>query len=460
MKKLSTFLTLILPVVFVPHTGFARAARRIKVAAGLVPVRTWSAPPQAAQAKTPGWKSRDEYDAFQAMATEKDPNKRISLAEAFLQKFANSDFKANAYVAMMQTYAQLNNVDKAVDAAKKAVEADPDNSDALVYVSFVFPFVFKTDDPDAAAKLSRADADARHGLEVLQKLQKPANVTDEQFNTYVKGQRAILNGGVGFVALQRKDYAAAITSFKAAAEDNPSDVYTFYRLGLAYLYSSPPDYDHAVWSIARAVSLAKASQNPAGTEIEKYLKRAYVNFHGNEQGLSDIIAQAAGSPNPPEGFKVAPMETPKPSGNPNVDAFNQMTFPLKLGGEKAQKTWDALKGQAIELGGFVDSVEKGSDPGTYMVRIDILDQSKSASGVFDLEIKDGTQPNVKNLSTGDPVTFKGTLTAYSAAPNLVLSLNGEITSPLPDQPPAKAKPKPKPKPRTTTRRSTARRTTQ
>ena len=208
------------------------------------------------------------------------------------------------------------------------------------------------------------------------------------------------------------------------------------------------------------MSLAKASQNPAGTEIEKYLKRAYVNFHGNEQGLSDIIAQAAGSPNPPEGFKVAPMETPKPTGNPNVDAFNQMTFPLKLGGEKAQKTWDALKGQAIELGGFVDSVEKGSDAGTYMVRIDILDQSKSASGVFDLEIKDGTQPNVKNLITGDPVTFKGTLTAYSATPNLVLSLNGEITSPLPDQPPAKAKPKAKPKPRTTTRRSTARRTTQ
>ena len=35
----------------------------------------------------------------------------------------------------------------------------------------------------------------------------------------------------------------------------------------------------------------------------------------------------------------------------------------------------------------------------------------------------------------------------------------DFTLHLPDQPPVKAKPKPKPKPRTTTRRSTARRTT-
>ena len=35
-----------------------------------------------------------------------------------------------------------------------------------------------------------------------------------------------------------------------------------------------------------------------------------------------------------------------------------MTFTLKLGGEKAQKTWDALKGQPLGLPGFVDSVVK------------------------------------------------------------------------------------------------------
>lgn len=453
MTKTTALMSLIMLVGVGSSPGRAQAARRRILAAWLGPARASGAPPQAAQAKQPQWKSREEYDSLTAMANEKDPKKRISLAEAFVQKFSNSDFKANAYVAVMQSYQQLGDSSNAIEAGKKALEADPDNLQALSYLSFAFPFVFKPDDPDATAKLSRAESDAKHGLEALQKFSKPPNVTDEQFNQYVKSQRSVFNGAVGFAALQRKDYAAAIASFKAVTEDNPSDFYGFYRMGLAYLFSTPRDYDHAVWYMARAVSLAKAAKDPNGEAFEKYLKQTYVGYHGNDQGLSDIVTQAASSANPPEAFKVAPMETPKPTGNPAIDAFNQMSFPLKLGGEKAQKTWDALKGQPIELAGFVDGVEKGPDATTYLVHIDVLQQSKSVAGVYDIELKDTAQPNVKNLSSGDPVTFKGTLTSYTATPSLVLSADGEITTPLPDKPPVKEKPKPKrrPPPRTTRR---------
>jgi tetratricopeptide (TPR) repeat protein len=412
-----------------------------------------NAPAQAAQAKN--WKSRDEYEAFNAMATEKDPNKKISLAEAFLQKFSNSDFKEGAYMAEMQAYQQLNQADKAVEAGHKALELNPDNLDALRFLSFVFPFVYKADDPEATAKLSRAESDAKHGLEMLQKLQKPANVPEEQFNQAVKGLRAVFNGTVGFVALQRKDYAAAITSYKAASEDNPSDWYVFYRMGLAYLYSNPHDYDHGIWFIARAVALAQAAKDPNAGEFEKYLKQTYIGYHGNDQGLQDIVTQAAASANPPDGFKVGAMEAPKHTGNPLVDGFNDMTYPLKFGGETAQKAWDALKGQALELGGVVDSVEKGSAAGTYLVRIAILDQSKATPGVYDIELKDSKQPNVKNLARGDAVRFKGVADSYTATPNLVLTVAGEVTQPdpLPDKPPAKEKPAP-------TRRRTTHKTTE
>jgi tetratricopeptide (TPR) repeat protein len=448
MSKTTALWSFILLVSISASPLISRAAVRARRAVWLAPVGGWNASPQGEQAKQPQWKSREEYDAFNAMATEKDANKRISLAEAFIQKYATSDFKDSAYVVEMQTYQQLNQSEKAVDAARKALGVNPDNLQALSYLSFAFPFVFKSTDPDATSQLSRAESDAKHGLELLQKLQKPANASEEDFQKGVKQFRAIFNNAVGFVALQRKDYAAAITSFKAGAEDNPSDVYTFYRMGLAYLYSTPADYDHGVWYLSRAVSLAKASKNPAADEIDKFLKRAYVNYHGNDQGLQDIITQAATATNPPDGFKVAQMETPKPTGNPNVDAWNTMTFPLKLGGERAQKTWDALKGQTIELGGFVDSVEKGSDAGTYLVRIDVLEQSKAAEGVYDVELKDSTQSNVKNLQKGDIVRFKGTADSYTATPNLVLTLLGEITTELPDKPPAKAKPRPTPRRRT------------
>lgn len=417
------------------------SAGRLGTALSFGPAPAWAAGPQAAEEKKqPQWQSREEYDAFQAMATEKDPGKKVSLAEAFLQKFSTSDFKDLVYVQTMAAYQQLGDSNKAIEAAQHALEANSNSLEALSYLSFAFPFTFKSNgDPEAVSKLSRAEGNARHGLEVLQKVQKPESVNEDQFNQYIKGQRANFNNTLGFVALQRKEYPAAITYFKTAAEDNPADVYTFYRMGLAYLYSDTPDYDNAVWNMARSVSLAKASNNPAGAEIEKFLSKVYVGFHGNEEGLPEIVAQAASSPTPPAGFKVAPMPTPEVTGNPSVDAFNQMAVPLKLGGPRAQEIWSKLKGQPVELAGFVDSVEKSPDSDLYLVRIDLLDSSKETEGVYDIELKNSTQPNVKNLGSGDGVHFKGTLGAYTATPNFVLTLEkGEINpDEIPDQPRAR-----------------------
>jgi tetratricopeptide (TPR) repeat protein len=441
MKKTTALWTLSLLVSFSFGATAAEHANRSRHSVDLMLVDRMEAPPQAA---APQWKSRDEYDAFNAMTTEKDPNKKIALAEAFLQKYATSDFKSGAYLTEMQAYYQLGKSDQAVDAAQKVLTVDPDNLDSLAFLSYVFPFTFKAEAPDHEAKLSRADSDAHHGLEVLQKFQKPANVTDEQFKQYVDPKRALFNSAVGFAALQRKDYPNAITAYKAAIAGNPSDVYTFYRLGLAYMYSAPPDYDHAIWYIARAVALAQAAKNPAGDDINTFLKRAYINYHGNDQGLADVLTQSAASVDPPDGFKVAPMEVPKATGNQNVDAYNTMTFPLKLGGEKAQKTWDALKGQPLELAGFIDSVVKSPDAAdTYLIRIDILDASKSQPGTWDIEVKDSTQPKVTNLGAGDPVRFKGTISAYTATPSLVLTVDGTLDpDTIPDEPKTKAKPKP------------------
>ena len=419
----------------------------------------WAAPQQAEGQKPAGWSGREEYDAYVALTGEKDPQKRVGLADAFLQKYPSSFVKDTVFVVLMQTYAQLNDIPKAMDAAHKAVQANPDRLDALTYLSFVFPFVFKADDPEATTKLSQAENDAKRGLEALQKVKKPDNASEEQFSQAVKQQRAILNGCIGFVALQRKDYAAAISSFKTAAEDNPADVYTFYRMGIAHISGDPRDYDHAIWNLARSASLAKAGNNPAAGEIEGYLKKVYINYHGNDEGLAGIMAQAAASPTAPEGFKVTQMEAPKDTGNASIDAFNKTFFLLKYGGERAQKLWDGLKGQPFGVGGFVDSVEK-AEGGGYTLRIDVLDASKSAEGVYDIELKDPSQPNVKNLSKGDAVHFQGNIAAYSATPSLVITLdNGKINEDeIPDQPKAQPKAKPKPKTAPAKRTTTKKRT--
>ena len=310
----------------------------------------WAAPQQAEGQKPATWSSREEYDLYVAFSTEKDPHKRIGLGEAFLQKHPDTFIKDNCYVIIMQAYVQLNDVPKAMGAAHKAVEVNPEKLEALNYLAYVFPFIFDPKDPEAESKLAQAEKSARMGLEALQKLKKPEQATEDQFNQFVKVQRSNYNSAIGFIALQRKDYPAAIASFKAAAEDNPADVYIFYRLGIAYISDEPRDINNGIWNLSRSVALAKAGKNPAAAEIEKYLRSVYIDHHGYDEGLAGILAQAATSPAPPEGFSVSQMEVPEDTGNSSIDAFNQDIFLAEIWRRASSEIMGRTKGPGVWSG--------------------------------------------------------------------------------------------------------------
>ena len=99
----------------------------------LVPAGHWNAFPQLGQT-APQWKTRDEYDAFNAAANEAEPNRRIYLAETFIQKFPRSDFRDSAYVLEMRAYAELNDLGAAVYAARRALALNPNNVIAQGYL--------------------------------------------------------------------------------------------------------------------------------------------------------------------------------------------------------------------------------------------------------------------------------------------------------------------------------------
>jgi tetratricopeptide (TPR) repeat protein len=378
----------------------------------------------AGAAKKPAWKSRDEYDAFQAMANEKSPDKRVQLAEAFVQKYPSSDFKDQAYQVEMTTYQQKGDSKQAIEAAKKAVAANPDNITALSYLSFAFPFVFKPSDPDKDTQLTQADQWAKRGLEALQNLQKPANVTQQQYDQFVKQQRANFNSTLGFIAFQRKDYGAALTSLKAATEDNPSDSLAFSLMGQALLQQKPPDTNTAIWDLARSAALAKAANSPNAGPLQKYYEQVYVSQHGSDQGAQDIETQAASSAAPPAGFKVSPPEKHKPTGNQAVDAFYNIEDSLRVGGDQEKQYWQQVKGQPFQYGGAVASTEKGPDPETTIVKIAITDDSKAREGSFDIVLRT-KQADAKYLKKGDLVRFQGTIAEYTQTP-FALTLDGTI----------------------------------
>ncbi len=397
---------------------FLNGAASIKGAPTGVPAGQAAAP-----AKQPQWKSRDEYDAFQAIQKATSPQQKISLANAFLQKYPASDFKAQADILKVQAYQQLNQVSQAISTAQDILKLDPNNLFALNYLSYVFPFTYNPSAPASPAKLTEVENDAKLGLQLLQKQTKPPNMPQAQFEAQIKQVRSDLNRALGFALLQQKDYANAVTYLKAAAEDKPTDSYTLSFLGQAYVYAKPPDYNNGLWYLARGVAMAQQQKTPNAAALEKFFDQVYVRQHGSDAGAKVLLAQAAGSATPPAGFTVASAPKHAKTGNSSVDAFYGIQDALAVGGDQAQQAWSSLKGQPLGIIAFVESVAPGTDPGTYVVRADVVPQDRGTAGDYNLELQTN-QPDAQYLQLGDPIHFQGTIAAYTATPKFVLTLSG------------------------------------
>lgn len=429
MKRMLATLTITLVASLAPFgawgqqagaraTPVANAYQKIQAAPGGLP-----APPQAAPKAT--WKSRAEYDAFQGIVKATSPEAKITAADAFLAKYPSSDFKAQADILKFQAYLQLHSVNKAISAAKSALKEHPNDIikiTALNYLAYAFPYTYKPSDPDASTQLSQAQSEAKEGLQALQQFQKPASVSQDAFESQMKKWRADFNRALGFAALEQKDSGTATTYLKAAAQDNPKDSYTMSFLGQAYLASNPPDYNSALWYLARGVDLAKETSAPNLTAIQKMYNQWYEYRHGSNAGEQSLLSQAESSENPPAGFQVSAPPKHAKTGVTAVDFYHSVQDALGVGGDEAQSAWNQYKGQALAVLGYVESVSQGPDPGTYDVKTDVIPQDRGQTGIyqFDLITK---QADSKYLKLGDPIHFRGTIAAYNMKPNFVLTVS-------------------------------------
>jgi hypothetical protein len=165
------------------------------------------------------------------------------------------------------------------------------------------------------------------------------------------------------------DTAKAIEAGRQAVLANPRYSPGFYNLGVEYLDCKPRDYNQAVWNLARAVALARAGRDSSADDFEKLLKRTYVEYHGSEDGLPAIIAQAANSPTPPEGFAVPylPLYVHTPVSPEDVVQGG-------LGSCYFHSTIAAIAGAHPEK---VQEIIHDNGDGTYTVRFDDGKQEKA-----------------------------------------------------------------------------------
>jgi hypothetical protein len=392
------------------------------------PGQTAVQPQQKKEIKDPA-----EYNAYVGAVQQTDPNAKISGLEAFLQQYPNSVMKEDALELLMVSYQQTNSAAKMSDTANRLLQANPHNVRALTLLAFT---------ERAQQKGQDAEKNAVQGLDSLPQMQKAEGTSDADFQKQKTQIATVLNGIAGFSALQLKDYPTAQKYLRAGVEADPNNLENVYPLALAYLSNTPPDNLNGLFFIARAAHLAK---DPAGKDqITKFGLSKYKKYHGSDQGWNELVASAANTPLPPQGFTITEYVPPTPAEQaadlvktkkPEEMSFAEWELVLSSGKpEDAEKVWNAIKGKSLQMEA---QVMKASPTRLEIAASqDDIDQ-KRADVLLDMT---GPIPARLMPKEGQTLAFEGTPVSYEPSPFVMTMSKGALlTKATPKAAPAKKK---------------------
>jgi tetratricopeptide (TPR) repeat protein len=307
--------------------------------------------------KQPQAKTKAEYDAYLVLFNEQNQSKKVELAEKFMQDYPETEFKPYIYqiqVAgyaalgnaakvvevgerffteipqadnntkkfilqrVMASYQQQNNFEKTVENGEKLLAIDPKDLPSLLTLSSILPERLPQDEEKKNQQLAKAMEFSDKALTEVNALQKPAQITDQQWGEEKNKLLATVHSSIGLVHLNKKEYDKATEQYEKStnlARTNPID---FYRLGIAYSFQARnvgkelgalvseanPDLavkgqkeklftslrDKAIDSLAKSVYLKGVTEQQARGELERLYKSKNSN---SLDGLDALIAQAA-----------------------------------------------------------------------------------------------------------------------------------------------------------------------
>lgn len=373
-----------------------------------------------------------EYNALQAAQSEKDPATRIKLLDAFVAQYPNSTLMQYIYQLYYQAYYQLKNFPKAIEYTDKLV-ALGDKADAPTRVTAIqariqlFGQGFDPKAADAHDQLVKERDAALLGVKLLPDVKKAnRNVTDDQIKTL---QSALL-GAAGQTDVTLKDFPAAIDAFKSQLALNQNDPVASYRLGLAYLQSTPAQSLDGFWALARAVDL----KIPDADKVKDYLRKTIVNYQQPncdsliDAQLNELLQLAANAPVRPSTWSI-------PSAADIQKVAQSSTIitvigDLSGGGDKAKLTWLAICGAEFpEVVGKIIDVKKSDNFVDIMVFTSASSDEIAAATTSNMDVKVWTapppagtpgtitpQPDVARVQKDDEIRFSGTMTSYDPSP--------------------------------------------
>jgi hypothetical protein len=188
--------------------------------------------------------SKAEAEAINGFLTEKDPAAKIAKVDAFVQKFADTQYKSMAYTQAARAAEQMGAGPKVIIYADLAIEADPKGAyEAMLMESAELARSTRENDLDKEDKLGKAEKMAHSGMEIAANAPKPnAQIPDAQWEEIKKEFVGDAHRDLGMVAAVRKKYDVEVAEFKQAVEiPGQPDPATFVRLAAAYNDNKQPD---------------------------------------------------------------------------------------------------------------------------------------------------------------------------------------------------------------------------
>ena len=377
--------------------------RLSKKLTGVIALSVFVAGAWAQAPKAPAWKDQGEYDVYQALTKETDPQKKLDLLSQWEQKYPESDYKGQRVVMTMQTQVAIAAKGSAAGASPADVEAAQKAAQNL------------------ADNLDKYFADEN----------KPAAATADQWKQ-AKEQIAVqAHSTLATVAMNRKTPqgdATAESEYKKVLDLTPNNATASYTLGTLILRLKKVErYPEALYFIARAIDdSGPLALTPAGKKAaEDYLKKAYNGFHGSDDGLADVMKAANTSPLPPAGFTIESVTDIQKKQEGDAAAFATAHPDLAL--------WRSIKTALTAPDGDTYFAQvKGSeippqegDVKFKMFTAKVVSQSSPKELVVNVESAFGDAtlqfetPLKGTIDVGTEFKFKGVVDAYAKEPYML-----------------------------------------
>lgn len=233
------------------------------------------APQANAPAAAPAPASPEEEAAFKAFqaVSPNDVDKRIPMAEQFLQKYPQSRYRPLMYQTLVSGYLAKQEVPKMLDAGEKEIALNPNDTPVLGLMGQTLARTVNVKSPNAMEQLNKAEQYSKRAIEVTPTLTKPAELTDEQFMMAKNNALEMAYSGLGLVYLQKGKFADAIpaleNSVKVDTHPEPDPV-NLYLLGLANEKAS--HFDAAVAAYTKCAAIQSSLQPNCKSGIDSAKK--------------------------------------------------------------------------------------------------------------------------------------------------------------------------------------------